>query len=87
MFAAPESGFDQFDPANVSPVVAWLASDDAAGISGQVFIVVGGSIQVVSPFPVVGSIERDDRWTVADLIANQKALFGDRTTGVPSFGG
>jgi len=87
MFAAPESGFDQFDPANVSPVVAWLASDDAAAINGQIFIVIGGSVQVVSAFPVVGSIERDDRWTVADLVANQMTLFGDRPTGIPPFGG
>ena len=33
----PEGEFDVFDPRNVSPLVAWLASDDAAEINGQVF--------------------------------------------------
>ena len=87
MFAAPESGFDRFDPANVAPVVAWLASDAAGDINGQIFIVIGGSVQVVAPYPVVGSIERDGRWTVDDLVANKAALFGKRSSGIPPFGG
>src|SRR3954452_23732417 len=38
--APPEGGgFDEWDPENIGPVVAWLASDDAADVSGQVFVV------------------------------------------------
>ena len=40
----PEGEFDVFDPRNVSPLVAWLASDDAAEINGQVFRVGGASV-------------------------------------------
>src|SRR5499433_1452080 len=29
--------FDMFNPANIAPLVAWLASDEAAGVNGQVF--------------------------------------------------
>src|SRR5205085_10469294 len=87
MFAAPERGFDVYDPANVSPVVAWLASDAAAGISGQVLIVIGGSVQLLATWPGVGSIAREDRWTVDDLVAAAPELFGDRPSGVPAFGG
>src|SRR5207237_10532913 len=36
--------FDMFAAANIAPLVAWLASDDAAGVNGQVFRVGGRSV-------------------------------------------
>src|SRR5213594_893881 len=45
MGAEPKPGeFDMFNPANVAPIVAWLASDDAASVNGQVFRVGGRSV-------------------------------------------
>lgn len=41
--AAPAGGFDRMNPANVSPVVAWLASPDCS-ITGRVLEVEGGRI-------------------------------------------
>ena len=41
----PKPGeFDMFSPANIAPVVAWLASDEAADVNGQVFRVGGRSV-------------------------------------------
>ena len=40
----PEGEFDVFDPRNVSPLVTWLSSDDAASVNGQVFRVGGASV-------------------------------------------
>lgn len=47
LFKAPEEGFDIFNPANVAPLVGYLASDKAAQISGEVFVVWGGRVNIV----------------------------------------
>ncbi len=47
MMKRPDSGFDAMDAANVSPLVAWLCSDDSADVSGRVFEVAGDYIQVM----------------------------------------
>jgi NAD(P)-dependent dehydrogenase (short-subunit alcohol dehydrogenase family) len=44
--AAPESGFDALDPANISPLVVWLGSNDNEDVSGRVFLVDGDRISV-----------------------------------------
>src|SRR5439155_21913849 len=42
----PEGQFDTFDPANVSPVVAWLAEAECPA-NGQVFQVYGNKLLIV----------------------------------------
>jgi NAD(P)-dependent dehydrogenase (short-subunit alcohol dehydrogenase family) len=87
-FAAPEEGFDKYDPSNVSPMVAWLASDDAADVSGQVFIVLGDQIHRMRPAEIASSITgAGRRLTVADISAGKSTLFGDAPSGVPAWGG
>jgi NAD(P)-dependent dehydrogenase (short-subunit alcohol dehydrogenase family) len=76
--------FDEWDPANIAPVVAWLASDAAAGVNGQVFVVWGGQVSLVAPFSIASTIETSQRWTPALLAAQQDALFGERDRGVPT---
>jgi NAD(P)-dependent dehydrogenase (short-subunit alcohol dehydrogenase family) len=87
-FAAPEHGFDKYDPANVSPMVAWLASDDAAAVSGQVFIVLGDSIHRVSHHLVETTISAGgERWTPSAISARSDELFAAGPPGVPAWGG
>jgi NAD(P)-dependent dehydrogenase (short-subunit alcohol dehydrogenase family) len=64
--AAPTDGFDLWDPANVSPLVAYLASVDC-DITGRTFFVQGGTIRVMEPWQMGERLERDDRWTIDDL--------------------
>lgn len=47
MFAKPEDGFDAFHPDNVAPLVGYLASPEAGKISGEVFVVWGGRVNIV----------------------------------------
>lgn len=66
--AAPEEGFDAFAPENIAPIVAYLASDDAAGITGQVFGVQGGSIALLQGWMPLRFIQKEAAWEPAELM-------------------
>jgi NAD(P)-dependent dehydrogenase (short-subunit alcohol dehydrogenase family) len=70
MFSAPvdPDAFDAFDPRHVSPLVAWLASEDCP-ISGQLFAVQGGSIQKLTGWQVGEGITTDGDWTIDNIAA------------------
>lgn len=67
MMRRPESGFDAMDPANVSPLVVWLCSDDAAGVSGRVFEIEGGWVRVADGWQHGPGEDKGDRWEPAEL--------------------
>jgi NAD(P)-dependent dehydrogenase (short-subunit alcohol dehydrogenase family) len=58
--------FDVGDPANVSPMVAYLATADCP-LNGQVYFVHGGRIQLLKPWSLDEQIRADKRWTIAEL--------------------
>jgi NAD(P)-dependent dehydrogenase (short-subunit alcohol dehydrogenase family) len=58
--------FDVWNPANVSPVVAYLATESCP-ITGKVFFVQGGTVRIFRPWTMVDALEKDDRWTVTEL--------------------
>jgi NAD(P)-dependent dehydrogenase (short-subunit alcohol dehydrogenase family) len=45
--APPKDGFDPVDPANSSPIVVALCADEAQDITGQVFLVYRGAVNVL----------------------------------------
>jgi NAD(P)-dependent dehydrogenase (short-subunit alcohol dehydrogenase family) len=87
-YAAPpaDGGFDEWDAANIGPVVAWLASEEAAGVTGQVFVVFGGRVHLFEGWTMVAEIEQDHRWTVAELAARRDELFEGRRSKAPRMG-
>ena len=64
--ALPEDEWSPMDPANVSPFVAYLATEGCP-INGRVFYVGGGEVSMFQPFVVVDTIEKDGKWTVEEL--------------------
>jgi NAD(P)-dependent dehydrogenase (short-subunit alcohol dehydrogenase family) len=59
-------GHDLFDPSNISPLVAHLASG-ACPLTGRVFAVQGGAIQELSGWHVVREIETEGAWEIGDI--------------------
>ena len=83
-FKAPEDGgFDKYDPAHVSGVVAWLASDKTADINGQVFIVVGGDVYLVRPFETMTAVKAGEGWTIDGLESVRSDLLAGHKTEPP----
>ncbi len=68
--------FDVWDPANASPLVAWLATEDCPA-TGRVFFIQGGVVQLFTGWTAAASVERDERWTVADLAATIPKLLDE----------
>ncbi|MCP2277173.1 NAD(P)-dependent dehydrogenase, short-chain alcohol dehydrogenase family [Nocardia amikacinitolerans] len=61
-------GFDAFSPANISPLVAYLASDKCP-ITGKVFAVQGGAISELGGWHDVKTIETEGPWLIDDIAA------------------
>ena len=58
--------FDVWDPANVSPLVAYLATADCP-FTGETFYVQGGTVRLMEPWHIGDGVERPERWTVDGL--------------------
>jgi NAD(P)-dependent dehydrogenase (short-subunit alcohol dehydrogenase family) len=72
---ADASAFDSWNPANVSPLVAYLATEDCPA-TGKVYFIQGGQIRMFQPWTMTDTLEKDDRWTVAELQAEMHPLVG-----------
>ncbi|SIR90110.1 SDR family oxidoreductase [Williamsia sterculiae] len=64
----PEGEFDAFSPANIAPVVAYLA-DPNSKLTGKVFAVQGGAISELIGWHTADAIESDGPWTIDDVAA------------------
>lgn len=73
VMAAKDGKFDEWDPANVSPLVAYLASE-LCEFSGETFYVQGGQVTRVATWAMAEEIKQDDRWTVSALATAITAL-------------
>ena len=64
---------------------AFLATDEAADVNGQVFVVFGGNIWAMGGFHPVGEVHRDHAWTPEELVAAKGELFKGIDSGIPKF--
>jgi NAD(P)-dependent dehydrogenase (short-subunit alcohol dehydrogenase family) len=68
MVKAPDDPgrFDVWDPANVSPLVAYLATEGCPA-TGKIFYVQGGTVKLMTGWTMGDGVDKGDRWTVAEL--------------------
>jgi NAD(P)-dependent dehydrogenase (short-subunit alcohol dehydrogenase family) len=91
---ADEYGDDEYqrlNPGNSAPMVAWLASDQAMHVTGQVFRAVGSKIGHYLPWHVGAEIDTPKepaKWKPADIGPAVNAnIFGSRNPGLQLGGG
>ncbi len=69
----PAGKFDMWDPANISPLVAYLATADCP-LTGKVFFVQGSKVTHMTNWAMGQSFDADDRWTIDGLASELKTL-------------
>lgn len=85
--AAPEDdSFDAMAPENVSPLVVWLGSRDAAQVTGRVFEVEGGKISVADGWQHGPAIDRGARWDPADVGGAVREVLAKAPAPAPVYG-
>ncbi|WP_036553600.1 SDR family oxidoreductase [Nocardioides insulae] len=62
-----EGEFNPFTPENVAPLVAWLATPAARGVTGRVFNIRGGNVSVAEGWVAGPGHDVDHDWTVEEL--------------------
>lgn len=66
IMAPSGNGFDEWDPANISPLVAYL-STESCPFNGETFYAQGGVVRRVQPWTLGEIVEQPGRWSVESL--------------------
>jgi NAD(P)-dependent dehydrogenase (short-subunit alcohol dehydrogenase family) len=75
---APDTGFDPADPGNNSPIVVALCADEAQDITGQVFFVYGGAVNLLSGWQAGELFDTGDaRWDPDALLTELRERLPD----------
>jgi NAD(P)-dependent dehydrogenase (short-subunit alcohol dehydrogenase family) len=77
--------FDEKDPANVSPLVAWLGSSQC-DVTGRMFEVTGGSISVADGWQHGPEIDKGSRWDAAEVGQAVATIIGQAPDPAPVYG-
>ena len=54
-------------PQQIAPVIAWLSSDEANGITNQIFHISQGNVGIMQQPAVIKSFKSDDIWDLDKL--------------------
>jgi NAD(P)-dependent dehydrogenase (short-subunit alcohol dehydrogenase family) len=72
-----EGGFDPLAPVNNTPIVVALCADAAQGITGQVFHLFGGAVNMLQPWAPGELFVREDGWEAEELLDEVVARLPD----------
>jgi len=86
MMAKPDSGFDAMAPENVSPLVVWLGSAESRDVTGQVFEIAGGKLNVADGWRTGPGVDKGARFAPSELGAVVRDLLGKATPAQKVYG-
>lgn len=81
-----EGTFDAMDPANVSPLLVWLGSQDSADVTGRVFEVEGGIIGIAEGFRHGPRFDKGARWEPSEVGSVVRDLLAEAIEPTPVYG-
>jgi len=85
--AKPDSGFDPMDPANVSPLVVWLAGEDSGDVTGRVFEVEAGVLSPADGWQHGPREDKGARWLPEEVGPAIRRLLEQAAPPAPVYGG
>ncbi|HET8930067.1 MAG TPA: SDR family oxidoreductase [Acidimicrobiales bacterium] len=87
MAEVDEGDFDAMDPANVSPLIAWLVSTDSTGITGRMFEIEGDQIGIADGWQHGPTTHKGGaRWEAGELGDVVRGLIADAPDPTPVYG-
>ena len=66
-FGLPPGWLPRNKPEDVAPMIAWLSSDEASDVTGQIFHCVGNSVSLMNTPKSTRVINKDGRWSVEEI--------------------
>jgi NAD(P)-dependent dehydrogenase (short-subunit alcohol dehydrogenase family) len=78
--------FDRMHPGNVSPIVAWLASEEAGDVTGRVIEIEGGKICIEEGWRHGPSNDIGRRWSAPEVGPALRQLLQESATPEPVYG-
>jgi len=76
IMAPTANGFDEWDPANISPLVAYL-STEGCEFNGETFLAQGGVVKRVDSWSLGETVEQNAKWSVEGLSVALSSLTSD----------
>ncbi len=67
-------------PENVSPLVVWLGSAESRDVTGQVFEIAGGKLNVADGWRTGAGVDKGARWEPAEIGARRAAICSRKAT-------
>ncbi|GAA4545153.1 SDR family oxidoreductase [Pseudonocardia xishanensis] len=86
MMSTTDAEFDAMAPENVSPLVVWLGSEEAGGVTGRVFEVEGGRIGLADGWRYGLRREQQRRWEVPEVGKAVLDLIAEAEPPTPVYG-
>jgi hypothetical protein len=73
-------------PENVSPLVVWLGSAESRDVTGQVFEIAGGKLNVADGWRTGPGVDKGDRFAPAEIGTAVRALLAKATPAQKVYG-